>query len=1741
MPPVQETTPSYHLFTASSSSGQKLSNTAVDSIETSIFNMMVRSNITEFGGVNYSSQVPSSDIVLPEFEKHIVISNYEPDFGTTWAVRANHVDGTSPSSVNGLKNNFTTDIGHFGSTFNARVNQTYNSNTLNNKIYLDNESTTYYDSHLRMNFADGVPAVTTGADTYREISNGSVTVRFDDADEHYNAFKAANSFLSSGSKNIQHGLQITDYTSFNSSNGLLASSPIVRDANNNRLSIGETPYEEFFGHTLNVVTTPNADVFFGALKFQQVDATIEVDKSTVTALRTSAGAVLPTAFTSDEFNTLFEVGSTTQRLSDIGDRYSLSIEGVSGGGYATVFRGFSLDDSELTVNTDYMSAITSLTGAEHNIQFVNGSIALTSDTSSNNAFFAVSDIDETLEEATYNTSGSVVIYHNTPESRAQITGTDASSGRITALRTTYTTDEPSYSAAVGVLSAQHKATSNVSFDVECLLKTTSSDSDVSQTSSNSLYIGNKTNHSFYIPTTNTALNGSEITITNVANDVITADVKLFQIKQSYLMAGESPLYSIVNGTPTSNDATTSVSLTGLNMSTLPSKDMRVVVKPKTASELSTWAGPNAPFWSHSNANDKCLSIDPNMVSFMSAYELFELPHKLELTYAIDQFGITVEQMRRSLVVVSSGNGTYDDIEYTDNSPDMTKTNEPSEPIYREVVTIATFNPLVTGNTIRNSTDKKFKYKGKSRARITLVAEMTVTKYNLSVLLPYGQYSNLSLNTATSSPIYETTIKIYLLEDGPVPKEVIASFRNVEVNTDATAPVDKTINFTFTDKTGFSATSISDTEELETSLFFSEDKIRSRKFISYEKNNISSLYYLDAGYEIKHSCDMTSHDLYTAAYYLESQAANGSWVKYNSIAERELDLCYGTEISYNGITLSVEMGSDVIGGTNEFYYIDMAVTKGASTYSVSGYTYNAADLSSMDSTWSPYSNDNFYLPISVGTEIANLSTDIVTHAPVLGGQSTVTLKILKDAIELFQLDCATNIIANINIVGTGGPIFKVVETTGDSGAISGANASSTKILDTINPENNSITRYIVGGKTYTKIVDGIEVRHASTVDRGDKCTLALLGDSISASLYSGYNGTFTTKTALTKATGNIVEVAGCNTLTAAFYRGLKYVANVNDSDRETIAITRTPTTATFIVSVGMTNYSQNLGDVYKGRIYVIDTLSTLGGIGLKLTANNSRFTSLTALSQPVTNTFGSYNITNSNPLISSTSVVSNISASAFTIYSYTGTNPLNIVAGCVKVSETEKYKITYYAYGIAVYKSVDNYVCDATQILDADWTLFNTYSDTTLRAGVTFNHIRLVRTALNVQDMVVAYVNCPRPQLKVDAISRLDINDLAYGSNVPLQTYYIDIDFAAVKEPFKINNTVVSGLNNIKVLYNTVETYTSKRLNADGTVKYMSIPSNKITVALYPNFSTNNIDYATAVPLATVINDKHISELDATDLQTGLFAGAYNTATLSASFRYAQPLDIFTSSLPMENGLTPSLYADDRMAVKNIMVNNVNAFTTGTGILDMNPGDSISLDVYGLRLSPVKSTINDISVTTGMRVTFIKYSTDYSIDFYNPEVQSIVKELHISPTKRFTKSVVVSVPPFVYSTTTTLMDRMLTGVVLGSTWSEETLSTIKPLETRISAIDGRGKELILKLLAVGPQYPMNLLLISQPDLINFKSATGATKFRVNYNGVLMVNRIQNEQLLVQTESADGAESPNLAPELFLGKVTAFSAP
>ncbi len=117
-----------------------------------------------------------------------------------------------------------------------------------------------------------------------------------------------------------------------------------------------------------------------------------------------------------------------------------------------------------------------------------------------------------------------------------------------------------------------------------------------------------------------------------------------------------------------------------------------------------------------------------------------------------------------------------------------------------------------------------------------------------------------------------------------------------------------------------------------------------------------------------------------------------------------------------------------------------------------------------------------------------------------------------------------------------------------------------------------------------------------------------------------------------------------------------------------------------------------------------------------------------------------------------------------------------------------------------------------------------------------------------------------------------------------------------------------------------------------------------------------------------------------------------------------------------------------------------------------------------------------------------------------------------------------------------------GSYISSTvWANDSDYASALLETRLSALDGRGKELLFKMLAVSPEFPVNLLLISQPDLINFKTATGASKFRVNYNGVLLVNRIQNEQVIMEDGDSTSGESGNLAQQIFVGRVTKFSAP
>jgi hypothetical protein len=1764
MPPVQETNPSYRLFTAQgiNSDGQTIATSTTisvnNSIETAIFNSLVSNNITSFGGANFQTVVPSTDVPLSDLEEHLSISNYEPDFGSTWAIRANHVPGSVPSSSDAIKNEFSTDIGIFKNEFvGLQANQTYTAPTgsaikvLHNKTALDNENTTYYDSHLRFAFSDSIPevevSVKVGDDTttekYRELTRDNNTIRFDHEDLNYNAFKAANSYVSrTDTTSTDSGLQISDRRDFNYASSLLINAPITRNAADNKLIVSDSSYSQFVGHTLSVIDVSNNDVYFGALKITQVDANIAVESS-ANSLRMpvlTAFSDLPSAFTISEFNNLFvsEASSTestlmSDKLASIGDGYKMTIEGVTGGDYTTTFYGFTLDYSALAVNPLYMSKMTDLTNVEHFVTITDGSFGF-SGSEVNKSFFTISDSTETLSSAAYNGACSLTISHNSPDARASI-GTGGSAN-ISNLITTYATTEPSYLADIGVLSNEHKSTSNVKFDVSCLLGT--NDSTVVTGPATTSYIGNQSNHSFYMPSTNKALNGGDITISSVSSTADTA-AKLFQVTQSYNVSDESNVYSLNGSTPVESSATASVSLTNINLSTVPSKDMRVVVMPKPVSWLSAWSGANAPTWRYTDNTHTSLRVSPDAVSFMGdyAYDYLGVIHSITMSYSIDSIAADFTQMNTECVI--SLDGTDEAIDYS-SSGVSTMSKLAEVVVSDEFVVIDTIN---AGANTRNSVNNLFSFAG-TNSQKNLSFEIRVQKivksYSLSLVVPYGQYDNLSLQTQT---IYETGMRISLhnLSGADITTNALLK----RLTPKSSEPISFVINGTsFSD----------DSFDQDDRMFSTTNGLRSKKMLSYTQNDVSGASSLI------HTCNMSVNDLYAASYYLETKNANGTWSTYSTISQTNLDVCNGVESISDNVTISIDLSAGSLGGSISTYYIDTAIAAGTSSFSVSGKSYVAADFANMDSSWSPSGSESTFF-ISGGTAITGLSTNVVRTAPILGGQSQIALEIKQNSTVLFKFECADNIVANINIVGNSSPVFKVVETIGDEVAT----------------ENTS---YVVGGKTKAKIAAGIEAVYVATVAQGNSRSFSLLGDSIQASLYPGYAGTFSTTTELSATNGKVISASGARSVTASYYRGLVKTNDISSS--QVLAMSRSAATAIFTVKSGSDSYTQDLSDIYNGKVCTINALSTLGDIGLKLTFSASRFVGGTNSKQSITPTFGKYKVTVSNPLVSTEPTVTTIDANTYIIQAFKGSSNLNIVSGKAVVVATEKYAINYSLSGLAVYKSTSDFVCDARTDIRAPkkgdapeppkpgdpptWTLFETYGDAALRAtttdpvtevttltGVTFNHLRLTRNVVNVSNSFTTYFNCPRPQLKVEAVSRLDVVRLPYTpyvvpavgetitNNGPApKEYYVDMDFASVKRPFFINGAVVAGLNDIKLSYVSPERYTTKRLvDADQKTAF-AINSNKITVKLFPNFSgvfdSTKTDASNNI-VSTVINDEYISSLGAEIIQDDKFSSSYDNTKLLAAFSYSQPLDIITADVKAQFTLT----GPTRNVVKNIRVNNIHAFSTSTGSLDMDPGDSVSMDVYGLRLIPGSKQIssNPDSYVSGMNVTFVKYSTDYSIDFYNQEVQSIVKELLITPNYRHTKTAFVAAPAYVYLNSSTIMAKMLQNITLPAAWSNDTDYTPTTLETRLSSLDGRGKELLFKMLTVSPEYPINVLLMSQPDLINFKSASGASKFRVNYNGVLMVNRIQNEQLLLGDES--GTDNGNLAQQLFSGRVTKFSAP
>ena len=231
--------------------------------------------------------------------------------------------------------------------------------TKTNTIQLLETSTSLVESQLEFTFTDGPTGSTVGNATIL-FATGATGIT-----GGYNMFKAVNSALERSDNT--NGISMQNSVTYNQNVSLLWDGPIVRDSTTNQLS-GVTGYgvsghqsKSFYDLSIPSGNSGNTP-FIGALKFVQEDPTITVTENcdTTSTLQSITNAVtksskrtgLTGALSHSDFDALF----SADNLSNVGDKYNISITGTTGvGGYSTASDStFTLDYSAILQNQNYM-------------------------------------------------------------------------------------------------------------------------------------------------------------------------------------------------------------------------------------------------------------------------------------------------------------------------------------------------------------------------------------------------------------------------------------------------------------------------------------------------------------------------------------------------------------------------------------------------------------------------------------------------------------------------------------------------------------------------------------------------------------------------------------------------------------------------------------------------------------------------------------------------------------------------------------------------------------------------------------------------------------------------------------------------------------------------------------------------------------------------------------------------------------------------------------------------------------------------------------------------------------------------------------------------------------------------------------------------------------------------------------------------------------------------------------------
>lgn len=1814
-------------------------NTDISGAEVSLAKAMLTRNINDFnhtasslGYVDSSFNLvdPSGQaITYPDGSTetvqltHLMINNQVNDVGTVFALAAKHNFDETQSLISDPSSkhlSFSTTSGSIDTDL---------ANDASGNVYLTNDSAAYYDSQVL------VSTDNTENDFYdNELSlDNKYHVIYDTASANYNAEKAVNSRFSSWTTNasgadpsgndlnggsMNDPLSIYEHTTFNTEHALYTENIVTRNSTNNMLDAsgnlitlgmrslvnenGQYYYDVSgnIGIDSTVHSADNDRVFFGAIKAYQGVKGINVDDSntgvagstgvngtTLARIPSDQGFPLPTTFSESEFDALF----TESELPYVGDGYTLEVtknnEAVDGG-YATDFRGFTTDDSDVIRNTTYMRICSeegdNFSRSEQTVHILNGDLDKTSDNTGPNSSLLTNrvdsyvngagvphDTDEKLNSPEYNTEYYVKTYFTEPDSNVassypRVTDASGNTTNYTKLRVVYDSSEGD--EGVTTLEESRKTIYYDKFDITTVFPATT-DPSGGDVFSGSDFIGVNNGFSavFQQDASGATLNGinlnTDYTFTSssdAASLIGDEEVAIVHITNNMLMNNENTIFTdatTASGVPgtTANVIGEMIDLTKLQNSTDSTlSDLRVKfdIKGTTTTGSGNFTVFNVDStltnsWTlrKSTGISTYLTVDPfasnNILDSYIYNFMSDLNNTLDINIAMETNGTSINRDGLSLDAkltwnTIDSNGDTIPNSYTINESNITQFT----PTYSNVVPTGQLSTLVKGthyklsNFALNNTIIASKL-----SSATLKREYELRKFTPQFLLPIGPYTNLAIRG--------------------VPLDVLTSYHTLYDSNNTKIP-DSYLGYL----EGINGISLNATRNI-----------------------------LDSNTKGSTKLTLSAKDLYAATAVIQKKDG-ASWVNVSD--SYNFDPVYNnfTTISLYNNAGSIKISSDitnsinptsankvVLGNTNQTYYISLTVDK--ISYSAIGKKWNITNIEDAEALTIWANNNSIYSNIFPDSgELLYFTCDISYTSPEssnLNNQPDLTLTITEtdtsgNVIEINStpvvwgkfITNSKNITSNFNLLFARRPVFHIVESSGDTS------------ITTVN------TYKMAGSTTMLQVVDGIELHFLYDTGLLDHAEYILRGDYLSASLYTGYAGTYSTTHEVTYDYGLLIGDDKARNIDIKYYRGNS--VSTNEGAYEEFFWNRIPTQIQMkIVNTDASGavlgtYTDSLDELYNGSQHIVDDLFVMGDLQLKFNGILSRFKQFDAsgnaissntaepneMSVPIAITFGTYFWSITNPYnqteFGAVNALSDASGSVLTsgysIVNYTGSNAMNIVASRVMIRDDERYKIFYGTPDLKIYYLAEQYVGNPVTF---DWSnapeidsisyddLFSSLQRSLNNNGETrfinmpyttnmgdngSSIISIFRAPISTQEHT-GYFLMPRPQHVVEAIATNAVATLPYSYELASRTVrYFDINLETnVHKPFEGyfgTNNGYRVVNDMTIKFNNSEKYLDRVYNAseDNLLRQIYIPSNKVTVDLYMGYPIHTADVASVNRIVTVY-DGYIHEISKYNYTTYVdgaketyIKGYFNkTNKMEYDLYFSQDTTVISPQI------TPSaIYGQLGNEIVNIEVRNFSPFMNLENVtqqnrhLDLLTGDSVHLVLYGHSF--------DTDASGNTIVNFVRYTSGTGYDFSSNTAQFLITNLGFHAMTRDTATVVIrendnilSAQPYNFIVDCVTKANSLTGL----NWETDNVFSTDhqaglTLDFNLVCLSTVGQSKLTEIMGVSANSPIRMLVCSYPNRIDLRTGDGSPVYIVNAFGKLR-NILTQSQVVELTPSLGNA--------------------